>query len=215
MNATLLQAKIYQGYADAAIRLGTLYSQYRPSGVSAPIASGNLLGTILVAFDAAASFNFGRPALYAKPVWYALLDGTQTVVGDYLVGEAGTYFIAAQEPLLPIAAVLCNRTVSVLRPAGNTGVGAQPYGGDTAATETPVMTTWPASILQGTKGEKGDVALPGDIRQPWYAILLPAWPGVLIDTADVLNDDLGRRMKVSGAELTNLGWRLTAELALT
>ena len=216
MNGALLQAKIYAGYAKAALRLGFVCSQYRPTAVTAAIVSGNLLGTLTAGFDAAADFSYDKPALHGKPLRYALVDGARVQPADYLVAPDATYFIAGMEPLLPIVAVICNATLSVLRPTPNASVGAQPYGGDIVANETPVLTAWPGSIVQGTKGEKGDTNLPGDIRMPWYSVLLPALPGgVQIETADVMTDSLGRRFKISSAELGALGWRLTAALAET
>ena len=77
------------------------------------------------------------------------------------------------------------------------------------------MTQWPALIDIGTKGEKGDTNLPGDVRLGWYRVLLPNCPGSTIEAFDVINDNLDRRYKVSSVELTELGWRLTAMLAQT
>jgi len=45
--------------------------------------------------------------------------------------------------------------------------------GDITADETALITGWPASIVQGTKGEKGEVNIPGDIRLSWFNIILP------------------------------------------
>lgn len=217
MDGATIQAKIYRGYAQAAARVGTSYAQYRPTAaLTAAVAGATPISTILAAFDAKPDFRFQVPNGYAKPIWFALADGTNLLVGDYLVGAGGTFFVAGRQALLPIQAVSCNATVSVIRPGGNTGVGVQPYGGDYAAVGIPIATGYPASILQGTKGERGDTGLPGDVRMPWFSVLLPPCPGgVLIQAADDMTDTLGRRYKVSSAELTDLGWRLTAMLAET
>jgi hypothetical protein len=209
MNGPELQAKLYAGYVKAALRLGTPYLQYRPTGPANPIASGNLVQSLTAAFDPAPGFEFHHPALFGKPVWYALLDGTQTVVGDYLVGSAGTYFIAAMQPLLPIAAVLCNRVLTINRPAGNAGVGAQPYGGVIAGSEAAELTAWPASVLTKSRGEMGDTRLPGDVKLPWSEILLP-YGGIELRFGDVILDDNAVRYTVSATERTDLGWRLLA-----
>ncbi|WP_230371027.1 hypothetical protein [Paludibacterium denitrificans] len=73
---------------------------------------------------------------------------------------------------LPIYCVQCNRTVNVLRVSMDSGVGQIGYGGDTADTEQVLMSGWPASVLQGTKGERNEAGLPGDTRTPWWAILM-------------------------------------------
>jgi hypothetical protein len=117
---------------------------------------------------------------------------------------------------LPILVVECNRTVNITRPQVQTAYGAvSDYEGTTAANETPLMSGWPASVLQGTKGEKGGVALPGDVRDAWCAVLLPEAPGVILRAGDLIADELGRRYIVSSAELTDLGWRITAQQGQT
>ena len=214
MDGPTAQARVYRGYAIAAGKIGVNHVQYRPLSALNPITVGNQLATLPVSFNAE-DFTYKRPNKYGKPAWFAIVDGTKTAVGDYLVGPSGTFFIAAQQPLLPILAVECNRTVNVLRTQQETGVGALGYGGDTDANETLLMQQWPASVLQGTKGEKNDASLPGDTRSPWWSILLPAFPGITLRSSDIITDDLARRYAISSAELTDLGWRLTAMQAQT
>lgn len=209
MDGATLNNKVMAGYTKAAQKIGTTYQHYRPSSASNPIASGNRLADMLVSLNADDP-RYAKPNVYGKATWYAVADASLLRVGDYLVGVEGTQFVAALQQLLPIFVVDCNRTISVYRPQQQSGVGALGYGGDTAATETAIMTAWPASVLQGTKGEKGGVNLPGDTRDPWWAILLPAWSGVVLRSADIITDDLSRRYVISSAELTDLGWRLTA-----
>jgi hypothetical protein len=45
--------------------------------------------------------------------------------------------------------------------------------------------------------------------------LLPAFAQVIVRTGDFISDDLGRNAVVAGAELTDLGWRITARQAAT
>lgn len=213
MDAAKLQQKVYAGYAKAALRIGPAYSLYRPTSAINPFSSGPV--TTLNASFNAEDMTYSRPNKYGKPTWFCLVDGSQVRVGDYLINATQTFFIAAMQPILPILAVDCNRTISVRRPQQQTGFGAQPYGGDTAAGETALMTGWPASVLQGTKGEKNEVNLPGDVRNPWWQILLPAFPGVVMGTSDIITDDLQRRYVISSAEQTDLGWRITAQQAQT
>lgn len=214
MDGATINAKVWAGYGKAAKVIGTTYAHYRPSGANTPLAAGNRLADLPVSLNAEDP-RFARPNVYGKATWYAIVDGAQMQVGDYIVGIEGTLFVAALQQLLPIFMVDCNRTVSILRPAQQAGVGAQGYGGDTAATEIPLMAGWPASVLQGTKGERNDVGLPGDVKTPWWAILLPHAAGVALRTSDIVTDDLGRRYVISSAELTDLGWRLTAMQAQT
>lgn len=218
MNEATLQAKIYAGYASAALRIGSTVSVYRPSvsetPAANPISSGNVVASILAAFNAE-DMTFTKPRAYGKATWYCVADGTQTEVGDYLVGSAGTFFVAAMQPLLPILTVLCNRTVNVFRPQTQTSAGVNPYGGTTFANQVELMTQFPASILKGGKGEKEGAVLPGDVRLPSWIILMPAIEGVMFLVADIVTDDLGRQYVISSPELTELGWRLEALQAQT
>lgn len=215
MNGATLQGKIYGGYAKAALRIGLPFAQYRPAGANNPTQGAPRNAALLASFNAE-DMKYGRPNKYGKPTWYCIADGTQLAVFDYLVGASSTYFIAAMQPLLPILAVECNRVVSVTRPSLQTQVGAVTnYEGTTAANETPLMAGWPASVLQGTKGEKSEVALPGDVRNAWWAILLPYTAGVVLRSGDLIADDLQRRYVISSAELTDLGWRITAQQGQT
>lgn len=215
MDAATLQNRIYKGYGKAALRIGPVYSLYRPSSANNPIIAGNLVTSSLNASFNAQDMTYGKPNVYGKALWYALVDGTQTKVGDYLVGADKTVFIAAMQQALPILAVECNRTISVHRPAQQGAVGAVGYGGNTASAETMLMQSWPASVLQGTKGEKNETNLPGDVRTPWWVVLLPSWSGVSLRTSDTITDELSRRYVISSAELTDLGWRITCQQAQT
>lgn len=209
MDGATINAKIYAGYAKAAKVIGTTYAHYRPTSANDPLSAFNRMADMQVSLNADDP-TYARPNVYGKATWYAIMDGSQVKVGDYIVGVEGTLFVAALQQLLPIFMVDCNRTVSIYRPQQQPGVGALGYGGDTAANETLLMRNWPASVLQGTKGEKGEVALPGDVRNPWWAILLPYYAGVTLRSGDIVTDDLSKRYVISSAELTDLGWRCTA-----
>lgn len=213
MDAATLQQKIYAGYGKAALRIGPSYNQYRPSSAINPF-QGGPLQSLYASFNAE-DMTYSRPNKYGKATWFCLVDGTQTQVGDYLINGEKTYFIAAQQDTLPILAVECNRTINIFRPQQQTQPGVNPYGGTIDANQTELLSGWPASILQGTKGEKDGAVLPGDVRLPWWAILLPAYPGVTLLTADIITDDINRRYIISSAELTDLGWRLTCMQAQT
>src|SRR5471030_859453 len=214
MDAALLQQKIYMGYSKAALRIGYTYTLYRPTSALNPISPSNIITSLPASFNAE-DMKYGRPNKYGKPTWYCLVDGTQTQVGDYLIYGSSTYFIAAQQLALPILAVECNRIINLLRPQQLSGTRTVGYGGDTVANESVLMTGWPASVLQGTKGEGSEVDLPGDVRNPWWVVLLPYSPDITLRTGDIVTDELTRRYIISSAELTDLGWRLTAMQAQT
>ncbi len=208
MNAATLQSKIYAGYGKAALRLGYTTDLYRPSSPDFPLS--NKITSLPVSFNSQ-DMRYSKPNKYGPSPWFGVFDGTIARVGDYLTNtHDGTFFIAAMQQALPILVVQTNRIINILRPQQQTGVGALGYGGDTAANETALMSGWPASVLQGTKGGKGGANLPGDTQNPWWAILLPVFPGVILRSGDLITDDLQRRYAISSAELSDLGWRLTA-----
>lgn len=212
MDGTALQAKVYRGYAMAASKIGVTHSLYRANGANNPTAGGNLVTTLPAAFSVEPKFARGNK--YGNALWQATVDGSQTKVGDYLVGPQ-TWFIAEMAPLLPIMAVLCNRTLNFSRPAAQTQFGALGYSGTTEANETPTLTQWPGSVLQGYRGEKGDTKLPGDVRLAWWTIYLPATGGITLEARDICTDDLGRRFILSSIELSEFGYRLVAAEAET
>jgi hypothetical protein len=209
-----IQSAIDYGYAAAAEVLGAPHLIYRAPDATAPVVPGNLVAT-LPAVMLSSPNRAVKPNLYGSPVWFPQIDPTQVRGSDYLVGPGGTYFMHPQQALLPPSCVACNATVSGFRPSNvntTTGFGPQPPSGDEKAQELPLFTAWPCSLLEGTKGDRGDANLPDDIKLPWFKILLPAIPGVMLRASDVLLDLENRRMVISGAELTDLGWRLAVAL---
>ena len=204
-NQATIQSRIWRGYAKAAERLGAPFAFHRPSSGNFP---GDLLFTRSVSLNAE-DMKYGRPDKYGKATWYALVDGTGLQPGDYFIG-AGAYFIAGMSPLLPILAVECNRTVTLERTKTSPGIGARPY---SAIAYDQYAVDVPCSILQGTKGERNSANLPGDTRLPWWTVLLPAAVGS-VGYGDAATDELGNKYIVSSAELTELGYRLTAALAV-
>jgi hypothetical protein len=212
MDGERLQSLIYRRQARGAAKAGRHFDVLRAIDAFNPLNHVPLVQRLPVLLGANAAFTtFNK---YGNPLWYAYFDATRTQPMDILSdagGEGGTYYIAAQQHLAPIMVVEAPRTVDVLVPYQQSSAGYIPtYGGDTAAQETIIMGQWPASILQGTKGEKSDTSLPDGIRNPWWSILLPVFDGIVIDSSFIIRDDLGRRFVVSSAELTDLGWRITA-----
>lgn len=215
MDGRRIQEKVDRGHAIAASRLGQPHRHYRPSGPADPVADANLVGDLPASFSPD-NHRYRRPQGHGKAAWTGLWDGSRTAAGDYLVAAAdGTsWFIASQDPLLPMQAIRCNALVDILRPGAAAGFGALPgYGGDIVDGEAALLTGWPASMLDDGRGDGGGVGLPGDVKQPAAELLLPALSGVDLAVADTVNDNLGRRWKVTSAERTSLGWRARLALA--
>lgn len=208
MDAMTLQDRISRGLGVAARRIGSPHEVFRPSGPLAPLTRDKRLVRLHASFSAEDA-RFDKPAAYGRAVWWGVFDAAYTQPGDYLVGAHGTFFVAAQQPLLPVLCVQANRTVSVGRPGAPSG-GVGGYGGVQPAATAPLLLGWPASVLGVAAGTAG--VLPGDGGLGTVTVLLPSLP-VALRTGDLIEDDLGRTLVAGLVEETALGWRLVARHA--
>lgn len=214
MNAEQINAKIYAGRAKAALRLGLDYNVFRPVSAANPMT--NQVATIKAAFNAGDN-TYKAANLPGDAIWYGDFDGRQTLPGDYLVrvSDGQTYYIAAQQQLLPIICIDCNRTIRVSRTQAQSTVGAAAYSGACDHVDADVLgsaasnTGWPASVLFGGGAEIG-ANLPGSVKQAGWRIMLPPSTPVVVHHADILTDDLGRRYVVLASEQSDIGWRIQA-----
>lgn len=200
-----------------ASKLGSTYTQYRPTSGINPVSGQYQVAAISALFDASISLAFNAPSKFGNALFAAIVDPNLVQPLDILVGDEGTFFIASTEPLKPIFCVQCNRVGTFYRPTplpASPGTSARPfYGGDITSARTVLLSGMPMSEQQGTKGERmAAEQLPGDSRMQWSQLLLPAYPGVTLRQADRMTDDIGRNFVISAVELTDLGWRITAEM---
>jgi hypothetical protein len=214
MDPVHLQDRIHWGLNAAARAIGVETDAYRPSGVSRPLDSNNRFLRLPAAFTAQDG-RFAQPTGYGNALWHGVFDAAYTRPGDYLVQQEATWFVASQQRLLPILCVQTNRVVSFWRPAAPTSTGVNTYGGVTTDTNTPLLTDWPASLHGASGGGRPDSDLPSSSSIPYWTVLLPAFPGILLRPSDLITDDLGRNAVVASSELTDLGWRITAKQAIT
>jgi hypothetical protein len=92
------------------------------------------------------------------------------------------------------------RTIQISRPNQNTSVGVQPYGGVLATNESVIATGIPAHIQSDRQGTKPQTGLPGDAAgESTWKIIFKAALG-LVQTDDVITDDLGNRYQVISAD---------------
>ena len=209
-----IQAAVDYGFQIAANIVGIPHLHYRPITATNPISVTNQLVNQSVLIDRhSGKFKYEVPEVHGKPYRDAILDVIACKNGDYLIStvDGNISFISSIEPLEYTTIIKCNRTVSLTRMITTPVFGTVGHGGTTA--QTIVAGYWPCSVLQGTKGEHSVITLPRDTRQPWFSILLPLIPGVILETEDDLIDDLGQHYEISSAEQTEMGWRLSAELA--
>jgi hypothetical protein len=213
-TGAFIQAKINYGGAIAARQIGDPYEQYRAYGTGAPIAPANLLGFLQAQFGADPALKFARGQTYGKPFFYGVVDISVLNPGDYLVGLLGTFFVCDIERFSPGMFVQANRTVTISRMQSEVSPGLQTqYGGNVQADDTPVITSWPAAIMNmGSKGAANAMQMPNDSKLGTMNVLLPVSVPVTLFVNDIVTDDLGNQYAVSAAELTALGWRLTVDM---
>lgn len=220
-SASATQKRLWKDYGRVAKKQGVVTEVFRPTNVLNPFVDSKITEIPVVFTN---NYNSTKPDRYGVGLIFGIFDATGIKEGDYLVTQHSidsedekkdAYFVASVSMNKPLLLVKAPRTISVNRATGPTGAlggvkGKLGYSGSTRETESVLMANYRASILQGTKGEINPVDLPLDMRMPWWIILLPAFPGVIIDTGDFIRDDLGRKYVVSSPELTDLGWRISA-----
>lgn len=208
MDAHQLAAKVNQGNGKAAKRLGGTASHYRAASPFSPL-DAQPLRELSASFTT--DYGYMRAARFGQATRIGIFDAAGFEAGDILVSTEGTFYVAAMPLLQPILCVRAERLVSVRRttPAGS-DAGLQDYGGTTAANEKLIMSGWPASIVLSRSGEHSPLKLPGEMRSAWHSILMPAFRDLSLHTGDFVTDDAGHRFVISGTELTDMGWRLTA-----
>lgn len=208
MDAQQLAAKVNQGNGKAAKRLGSTARHYRAVSPFSPL-DAQPLRELSASF--ATDYHYARAVRFGQATRIGIFDAEGFEAGDIMVSTGGTFFVAAMPLLQPVLCVRTERLVSIRRTAqAGSDSGLQDYSGTTAASEKLMMSGWPASILLSRGGEHSPLKLPGETRSAWHNILMPAFRGLSLHAGDFVTDEAGQRYVVSGTELTDMGWRLTA-----
>ncbi|MFB4358582.1 hypothetical protein RBJ15_07925 [Pantoea sp. BS_4] len=208
MDALQLASKVDQGNGKAAKRLGIKAIHYRATTAFSPL-KAEPLKHLHASFIK--DYGYMRPARFGEAARIGIFDTAGVEVGDVLVSSEGTYYVAAMPLLQPVLCVKAERMIS-LRRTGYNGhrTGIQDYSGITAANEKLIMSDWPASILLTRMGAHSPLKIPGETSSAWHTILMPAFRGIAVHSGDFITDDTGQRYVLTGTELTDKGWRLTA-----
>ncbi len=214
MRQNKIQDRIRWGLNCAAQATGELADAYRPCGHTSPLTAENRFLRLPALFTGTHG-RFQRPAQFGESMCHGIFDAAYTRAGDYLVQEDATWFIASQQPLLPVLCVRANRTVSFYRPEVELGIADGNYGGVSAEARVPLLENWPASVLGVLNGGHPAAGLPSDSDVSQWTVLLPCSAQTLLQPADLMSDDLGRSAVVCSAEKSELGWRLLVKQAVT
>jgi len=208
MDAQQLAAKVNQGNGKAAKRLGSTARHYRAVSPFSPL-DAQPLRELSASFTT--DYGYMRAARFGQSTRIGIFDAEGFETGDMLVSGEGTFYVAAMPLLQPILCVRTDRLVSIRRTAPKgSEAGLQEYSGTKAVNEKIIISGWPASILLSRGGEHSPLKLPGEARSAWHNILMPAFRALSLHAGDFVTDEAGQRYVVSGTELTDMGWRLTA-----
>lgn len=205
---------INDSYGMLGQLLGKPYARYRPTTVNNPIAEGTFVEVQDAYFDPEPDFAVKRVSKPGDPIFYGAFDATAVMHGDYFVGQGRTYFVGIMPDYLPPECIECNDVLSFYRPTAGVQ-NSDPtrfYSGNTAKAGmgSPLGIKWPASVIQGTKGDRQELTLPNDTRGPWFNIDLPYFGNLRLQTGDQIDNAEGHRLVISSVEHTRHGFRLTA-----
>lgn len=216
MDGATLQDRLYRAAGRSANIFGVTCDLFRPSGTENPLALPNRILRMPAAFVPQGG-NLRRAVPQSDPIWEGLFDAAYTQPGDILSrsSDSAVFFIAAQQPLLPVTCVRALRMVSLKRPASAVIAGLNAYGGVVSSTDTPLATAWPASILSAVGSSTGQAGIEAELSGTAWQVLLPPSLNVALQTGDRITDDLGRLAVIANAELSDFGWRLLARPATT
>jgi hypothetical protein len=222
MRAPLLQDRIWRGLGQGARVLGAACTLYRAAGPDHPLRGNNVVMRLHAAF-APLKGGWDRPVPHGHPLWQGVFDGAYVRAGDYLhraesrpgAADGGVWFVAALQPLLPALCVRASRVVDFSRPAAPASAGVNDYGGVGDSASEPLLSNWPASVLDAGAGGAYQANLPTGTALGAWDVLLTGYAGVTLRAGDHMSDDLGRTGVVAAAELSELGWRLHVTQAAT
>ena len=202
MDGLTLRDKVSRGMGRAAIKLGTPFSVFRPTGSSQPCSTRNHVINLLAQMSPGGG-NSASSGVAKAPLWTGVFDTSYTRPGDYLVGTDATFFIAFLPDNEPAKMVLTNRLISITR---ETLPGLSGYAGLTESTSSTLLSPWPASLLRSSA--HGSIGTKYLTELSSLILLLPDIP-INPEAGDVITDDLDQTYLVSSAEHSLLGWSVS------
>ena len=224
MNGLKLQDRLNIAAGRAAARIGRPCNLYHPPDLRQPGTSALDDPTGQERFRLRINAIFlplggktRRPVPATDPLWEVAIDAGYTQPGDILIRryDGEVFYIAAQQPLLPVLCVHAPRRVTIKRPASASVAGVNLYGGTVTALDTVIAAHWPASILAAGSQGTGLASIPAELNPGMWQVLLPPSLRIGLFTTDTLTDDQGRSGVIASIETTEYGTRLTVQAAST
>jgi hypothetical protein len=207
MNGTLLQERIYAGYAIDARKTGYLYDIYRTDSPIDPLEIGNKVGSTYCRFAALVD---KKPHQFKIPNYTLFADGRLLQSRDILVNaDHGTWFVGDMQHLLPMQALLCNDVINVNRPVYVSGVLTD---GDLVAFAVPVFRQLKKVDQKPVASAFGASTASTPVGE-WFVYAPIDW--TVLKQNDMVTDESGRRYTVSTIDPTELGTVLVIRQADT
>ncbi len=207
MDGATIQTRINSGLAKASSFIGLSHNQYRPATISAPISSGNLLGTMLASFNIGGKYTGQNKQ--DQLFWQAILPRGSVQLGDYLVGT-NTYCIVGMDALMPPIALRCTQTLTFSRANQDSAVGLQPY------SDVNVSTIYaagvPGAISQKKESGAPKAGLPGDDALRAFYSCNFYLPAGTVQNRDFVTDQDGNNYQVVSCNFCLLGWESLLEV---
>jgi hypothetical protein len=216
MDGAKLQDRLQRAAGRSAEIIGETCDLYRPQDASCPISPSNRILRLKCAFMPLGG-SLRRPVLQSQALWQGLFDSAYTQPGDLLrrSRDGAIFFVAAQQPLLPVLCVRALRLVTIKRSATANQAGLNLYGGVISATEVTIAEAWPASMAPLASQGTADANITAGITAGAWQVLLPSSLKLELRTTDHLFDDQGRVGVIASAETSDLWTTLTVRQAST
>ena len=214
MDPARLKDRVYRGLNTAARAVGVDTDAYRPSGATDPLAPNNRFLRLRVAFTAHDG-RFAHPNEYGEALNYGIFDAAYTRPGDYL--RSTRWRVVHRCSTKTFTGALCPDQPDrfVFAPSGSRQRRRQQVWRDDRRDQAAIAYELACECLGCFSTWSSNADLPGDTSAPYWTVLLPAVPGVVLLPSDLMSDDLGRNAVVAAAELTELGWRVAVKQATT
>ncbi|QDH16788.1 hypothetical protein [Swingsia samuiensis] len=149
--------RIAHGHRKIARQLGKKATQYRPLG---PLSlMGEVYASIMMVHDMTPDFSFTRIPLWGNVTEYMLTDHMDDIaLGDIILCDKETFFVASINDYRPLLCVVCNQTVCVEQ---SDGFGER------------IITDCPISIFETGKGEGVGNGIPGELKPTQFLGYFP------------------------------------------
>lgn len=216
MNAAQLQDRLNRAAGRTAGIAGETCDLFRPTGPTHPLAPERRILRLNAAFLPIGG-GIRRPVPPNQALWEGVFDAAYTRPGDILhrTRDGAVFYIAAQQPLLPVLCVRALRLINISRPSTANIAGLNLYGGAIAESQTTLAEAWPAAMTSLVAQGTGQAGLAAEIASGTWQIQLPSSLQLSLRPTDRITDDQGRIGIIASAETSDLGTTLIVRQATT